>query len=62
MKDQDEPEQGDLEYDLAHEATLAARAKAGKQPLTYVATQTDQEGKDDGGDYGYDMSHDVPKQ
>jgi len=50
---------GDLEYDLAHDATVGA-AGGGSGPRrhepVYVATQTD----DDDGDYGYDLAHDVP--
>ena len=46
----------DLEYDLAHEWTAAAGRAAPAHPSVYVATQT----ADQGGDYGYDMAHDVP--
>lgn len=58
----------DLEYDLAHEAVGAAAGvdsaagstDDGDDPdpsgLTYVATETPEYG----GDYSYDMSHDVP--
>jgi hypothetical protein len=51
----------DLEYDLAHEAlpeTDSARSGTAKPSRpTYVATETDYEG----GDYGYDLAHDIPK-
>ena len=51
------PELGeDLEYDLAHEWTAGGGAHAPAHPSVYVATQT----PDTGGDYGYDMAHDVP--
>ena len=48
----------DLEYDLAHE-TSGERAEPADRPQEriYVATQTD----DSGGDYGYDLAHDVPR-
>ena len=49
---------GDLEYDLAHDATVGA-AGGGPGPRrepVYVATQTE----DDDGDYGYDLAYDVP--
>jgi hypothetical protein len=47
----------DLEYDLAHEWAAdpqAARSQPGV--IVQVCTETD----DLGGDYGYDMAHDVP--
>ena len=50
--------EADLEYDLAHEWTRG-RDDAVTQPdrpAVYVATET----SDEGGDYGYDMAHDVP--
>ncbi len=50
------PDSGDLEYDLAHEwATNRARGAVAR-PSVYVATET----IDTGGDYGYDLAHDVP--
>ena len=48
----------DLEYDLAHEWAAdpqAARSHPGV--IVQVSTETD----DQGGDYGYDMAHDVPR-
>ena len=48
----------DLEYDLAHEWAAdpqAARSHPGV--IVQVCTETD----DLGGDYGYDMAHDVPR-
>jgi hypothetical protein len=54
-----EPEGGvDLEYDLAHEWTSGPDDASGRRdrPAVYVATET----ADEGGDYGYDMAHDVP--
>ena len=45
----------DLEYDLCHEWTVSG-AQAPAHASVYVATQT----PDTGGDYGYDMAHDVP--
>jgi hypothetical protein len=57
----------DLEYDLAHEAGIAASGDAPpphpspagpeKDAAVYVATET--KGYD--GDYGYDLAHDVPR-
>lgn len=51
----------DLEYDLAHEemgsATGAVAPVSRSHRMVYVATQTD--GYD--GDYGYDLTHDVPR-
>jgi hypothetical protein len=56
----------DLEYDLAHEAPLSADetdrdpAERGVDPdeprHVHVVTETAY----DGGDYGYDLAHDVP--
>jgi hypothetical protein len=48
----------DLEYDLAHEWTGGPSDAAPRldRPAVYVATET----ADEGGDYGYDMAHDVP--
>jgi hypothetical protein len=46
----------DLEYDLAHEWAARPVAAAHIPPSVYVATQT----PDQGGDYGYDLAHDVP--
>ena len=54
-----EPEvEVDLEYDLAHEWTSGPDDAAPRRdrPTVYVATET----VDQGGDYGYDMAHDVP--
>jgi hypothetical protein len=59
---QDAGQAADLEYDLAHEPEAAAGAgepPPGQQqrPQVYVATET----RDyPGGDYGYDLAHDVP--
>lgn len=51
------PEPGeDLEYDLAHEWAARSVAAVPAPESVYVATQT----PDEGGDYGYDMAHDVP--
>jgi hypothetical protein len=48
----------DLEYDLAHEWTCGPDDAVTRRdrPAVYVATET----TDEGGDYGYDMAHDVP--
>lgn len=48
----------DLEYDLAHEWTGGPDDAGTRRdrPAVYVATET----PDEGGDYGYDMAHDVP--
>jgi hypothetical protein len=48
----------DLEYDLAHEWTGGPDDAVTRRdrPAVYVATET----SDEGGDYGYDMAHDVP--
>jgi hypothetical protein len=55
------PETGlghDLEYDLAHEWAADPHAVAAHPAvLVQVVTETD----DRGGDYGYDMAHDVPR-
>jgi hypothetical protein len=61
VEDHDGPEpqpEADLEYDLAHEWTTSPdHADAARvQSRVYVATET----VDQGGDYGYDMAHDVP--
>jgi hypothetical protein len=59
--DADEESAPDLEYDLAHESSLAGEhasvADPANGPSVYVATQTD----DYDGDYGYDLAHDVPR-
>ena len=48
----------DLEYDLAHEwAADPHTAATHPAVLVQVVTETD----DRGGDYGYDMAHDVPR-
>jgi hypothetical protein len=48
----------DLEYDLAHEWGADPHAVAAHPAvLVQVVTETD----DRGGDYGYDMAHDVPR-
>ena len=51
----------DLEYDLAHDAVTdtggSVPAPANPAQPTYVATKTDY----DGGDYSYDLAHDIPK-
>jgi hypothetical protein len=48
----------DLEYDLAHEWTGGPDDAGTRRdrPAVYVATET----ADEGGDYEYDMAHDVP--
>jgi hypothetical protein len=61
--DQPDPQDcSDLEYDLAHEApgTAGGADPAATRPpeRTYVATET---ADYDGGDYGYDLAHDIPK-
>ena len=56
---QDRPQQPDtdLEYDLAHEwRAEPATARPAARANVYVATET----VDTGGDYGYDLAHDVP--
>ena len=61
--DADEESAPDLEYDLAHESTLAGEQVATpvvdqkNGPTVYVATQTDTYD----GDYSYDLAHDVPR-
>jgi hypothetical protein len=52
---------GDLEYDLSHETIAPSDGSNGAETerdeqFIYVATETD----DSGGDYGYDMAHDIP--
>ena len=48
----------DLEYDLAHEwAADPHAAVSHRADMVQVVTETD----DRGGDYGYDMAHDVPR-
>jgi hypothetical protein len=48
----------DLEYDLAHEWAADPHAPTSRPGvIVQVATETD----DWGGDYGYDMAHDVPR-
>ena len=50
--------ESDLEYDLAHEWAADPHAAASHPAvLVQVVTETD----DRGGDYGYDMAHDVPR-
>lgn len=52
--------EGDYEYDSAHEATPEVSAAA--QPATHEQWQTvhlEAGTDDDGGDYGYDMAHDM---
>jgi hypothetical protein len=49
------PIPSDLEYDLAHEWAGGPRVPHAR-PSVYVATET----VDTGGDYGYDLAHDVP--
>lgn len=53
-----EPEQVDLEYDLAHDWADDPRPSVAiiDAPTVCVATETE----DQGGDYGYDLAHDVP--
>ena len=58
MSDQPNPPtyaDSDLEYDLAHEWAEPA-AHPPERASVYVATET----VDAGGDYGYDLAHDVP--
>ena len=54
-------EPADLEYDLAHEAVAdldsAAPSQPARAPASDVATRTGTYG---GGDYGYDLAHDIP--
>lgn len=48
----------DLEYDLAHEWAADPHASTSRPGvIVQVSTETD----DPGGDYGYDMAHDVPR-
>ncbi|MDQ1601881.1 MAG: hypothetical protein QOD68_3355 [Actinomycetota bacterium] len=47
----------DLEYDLAHEWAADPHAARPHPGMVQVSTETD----DRGGDYGYDMAHDVPR-
>ena len=48
----------DLEYDLAHEWAADPHAAPWRPgSMVQVFTETD----DPGGDYGYDMAHDVPR-
>lgn len=48
----------DLEYDLAHEWAADPHAASWRPgSMVQVFTETD----DRGGDYGYDMAHDVPR-
>lgn len=48
----------DLEYDLAHEWAADPHTAASRPGVVVqVFTETD----DTGGDYGYDMAHDVPR-
>lgn len=47
----------DLEYDLAHEVTAPMRPEPRCGDPVQVFTQTD----GDGGDYGYDLAHDIPR-
>ena len=53
-----QPDNTDLEYDLAHEWAADPHAPASHPgAIVQVCTETD----DRGGDYGYDMAHDVPR-
>ena len=58
MTSREPSRQSDLEYDLAHEWAADPHA-ASSHPgvVVQVVTETD----DLGGDYGYDMAHDVPR-
>jgi hypothetical protein len=57
LDDEEAQPQNDLEYDLAHEWVADPHAAAPHPAvLVQVVTETD----DRGGDYGYDMAHDVP--
>jgi hypothetical protein len=47
----------DLAYDLAHEVTFPAEADRRRTEPVQVTTETDH----DGGDYGYDLAHDIPR-
>lgn len=49
---------GDLEYDEAHEALAGAGRTARSHQPVEVATQSDDGA---GGDYAYDLAHDVPR-
>ena len=49
----------DLEYDLAHE--WAADQQAARSHPGVIIVQVSTETDDQGGDYGYDMAHDVPR-
>ena len=58
LDDEEAQPQSDLEYDLAHEWVAGPHAAASPPAvLVQVVTETD----DRGGDYGYDMAHDVPR-
>jgi len=52
----DQPDQPDLEYDLAHETDVRQVAPESVVEAVYVPTQT----IDYDGDYGYDLAHEVP--
>ena len=57
MTDPRAPE-GDFEYDEAHEHTAAEPPAAAHHDAVQVATEAEDAG---GADYGYDLSHDVPR-
>ena len=48
----------DLEYDLAHEPDAPAARRPAPPPRVQVTTET--RGYE-GGDYGYDLAHDIPR-
>jgi len=48
----------DLEYDLAHDGFRTPQRAAVRRPHIQVATTT----ADEGGDYSYDLAHDIPPQ
>lgn len=49
---------GDLEYDEAHDAVAAG---AGGAPRPHEPVRVTTETADAGGDYAYDLAHDVPR-
>ncbi|RKS80554.1 hypothetical protein CLV35_0991 [Motilibacter peucedani] len=53
-----QPAPGDFEYDQAHDSAAPGTDRAGARPAVQVATAAEDPG---GADYGYDLSHDVPR-
>ena len=51
---------GDLEYDLAHEALEAAKPSI-PAPVTPSIEPVTRKGDYHGGDYSYDLAHDIPQ-